>query len=104
MALKPYPRVRIVSDGTGKGTHVYDAEGNEVLKGEISGITWEMNREGHFLGRVKLELVGAKLEAEGALVEVEVPVMKTVPPGLSGDALKRWLEERGKRIMPEVPA
>jgi hypothetical protein len=81
MALKPYPRVRIVSDGTGKGTHVYDAEGNEVLKGEIRAITWELAPANHFLGRVKLELVGAKLEAEGALTEVEAPVMKTVPPG-----------------------
>lgn len=106
-SVKPLPRARIVSDGTGPGTHLYDAEGNEILRDYIKSIAWEISGPGK-LARVRLELTPAELEVEGELASVEADVVRQdhedVKPiwsvrhsEVTGEALKTWLTEQRSR-------
>lgn len=54
-------RVRIVSDGTSEGTHVYEADsGREIA---VTGIEWELNVGG--VSRAHLDVVATELEYVG---------------------------------------
>lgn len=75
-----YPNLRIVSDGTGAGTRLLDANGNEILAGNIRCIRWEISGNGPQarVAQVTLELMPVALEVTGQLAEVRAAVAAEV--------------------------
>jgi hypothetical protein len=63
------PQVRIVSDGTPAGTHVYDCDGKEIVG--HSKVTWDIRSRG--TARAWLEFEAPQIEAAGKLQEKGTP-------------------------------
>jgi hypothetical protein len=60
--------VKIVSNGL-NDFHVYDGEGNEILKGAVRNVVWKFGA--HSTGRVYIELLPVAVEVEGELAGLE---------------------------------
>lgn len=71
------PKVKIVSNGTGRGTRVFDGDGREILYGCIQEIECHIDRGGP---RVSILLTRAEVEIEGCLEKITAPVDRAESP------------------------
>lgn len=64
MAIHESKGVRIVSDGTPRGTHVFDREGNEITG--IFAVEWSMQADGK-TGAAKITFPLVSVDVAGVL-------------------------------------
>jgi len=81
-----FPLVKIVSDGTGRGTHIFDTRtGEEILSGAVTAISWHID-SGRRASRALLTLSYPAAEFEVSETHVTVgpqPILDDNPKGLS---------------------
>jgi hypothetical protein len=60
-------RMRLVSDGTGPGTKLFDTDGNEVKLDRCRCVAWAVDEKTK-LGILKAEFFAVEIDAEGGLI------------------------------------
>lgn len=78
-------RLKIVSDGTGRGTQLFDADTGETVdlqKMQIKSITWKLDASERF-ATVSLELLKVPVELTGRSHDLDPRILQTTLPRTS---------------------
>lgn len=64
--VKPYPKIRIVSEGLARKTKFYDVEtGEEILKGCVGAVTWLVDGQNSQVAKCTIELPFVAVDVVG---------------------------------------
>jgi len=95
------PSLRIVSDGVGIGTHIYDTETGAEVRG-VRSITWQIDYDG--LAIATIEVICAMADIQAKEVEVQTVEPECLPqPDGRGAADVTGCGETVRRFEPCMP-